>query len=66
MFALEESTAQSQNLCMECGIDMGECNPRQLCGKTRCEMKDNLDSKEIVLDAALQTASSILLFIQSL
>lgn len=24
------------NLCIECGIDMGECNPRQLCGKTRC------------------------------
>ena len=47
MFALEESTAHSQNLCMECGIDMGECNPRQLCGKTRCEMKDNLDSLNI-------------------
>lgn len=24
------------NLCIECGIDMGDCNPRQLCGKTRC------------------------------
>ena len=47
MFALEESTAHSQNLCMECGIDMGEGNPRQLCGKTRCEMKDNLDSLNI-------------------
>ena len=47
MFALDESTAHSQNLCMECGIDMGECNPRQLCGKTRCEMKDNLDSLNI-------------------
>lgn len=22
--------------CMECGIDMGSCNPRQLCGKTYC------------------------------
>ena len=43
MLALEESTAHSQNLCMECGIDMGEYNPRQLCGETRCEMKDNLD-----------------------
>ena len=25
---------------MECGVDMGDCNPRQLCGKTRCLMKD--------------------------
>ena len=22
--------------CLECGIDMGINNPRQLCGKTRC------------------------------
>lgn len=22
--------------CIECGIDMGSCNPRQLCGKTFC------------------------------
>ena len=22
--------------CLECGIDMGRCNPRQLCGKTYC------------------------------
>jgi hypothetical protein len=25
-----------QNLCVECKIDMGDCNPRQLCGKTKC------------------------------
>lgn len=24
------------NRCLECGIDMGPQNPRQLCGKTRC------------------------------
>jgi len=24
------------NKCLECGIDMGRCNPRQLCGKTYC------------------------------
>jgi hypothetical protein len=24
------------NLCIECGIDMGECNPRQYCGKYYC------------------------------
>jgi hypothetical protein len=25
-----------QNLCLECGIDMGDGNPRQLCGKSHC------------------------------
>ena len=25
------------NHCLECGIDMGECNPRQLCGKWVCD-----------------------------
>lgn len=24
------------NLCMDCGVDMGNCNPRQLCGKWKC------------------------------
>ena len=24
------------NRCLECNIDMGECNPRQLCGKWYC------------------------------
>lgn len=24
------------NRCLVCGIDMGSCNPRQLCGKIRC------------------------------
>ena len=24
------------NRCLECGIDMGKSNPRQLCGKTYC------------------------------
>lgn len=28
------------NLCVECGIDMGDCNPRQYCRKTYCENKD--------------------------
>ena len=27
---------EEKNLCLECGIDMGPENPRQLCGKTRC------------------------------
>ena len=25
-----------KNLCLDCGIDMGPTNPRQLCGKTHC------------------------------
>jgi len=25
-----------KNRCVECGIDMGKDNPRQLCGKTTC------------------------------
>ena len=25
-----------QNTCVECGIDMGLYNPRQLCGKLKC------------------------------
>ncbi len=25
-----------KNLCIECGVDMGDCNPRQYCGKTKC------------------------------
>jgi len=27
------------NKCLECGIDMGPTNPRQLCGKWRCDNK---------------------------
>ena len=27
------------NCCVECGIDMGPQNPRQLCGKWRCVNK---------------------------
>jgi hypothetical protein len=23
--------------CCQCGVDMGPCNPRQLCGKYRCD-----------------------------
>lgn len=27
---------RSMNLCMVCGVDLGDENPRQLCGKNRC------------------------------
>jgi hypothetical protein len=25
------------NRCVECGVDIGECNPRQYCGKWQCD-----------------------------
>ncbi len=34
-----ESTPQ--NLCIVCGVDIGDANPRQLCGKTYCMYKDD-------------------------
>ena len=27
----------TKNRCLTCNVDMGECNPRQLCGKWRCD-----------------------------
>jgi hypothetical protein len=27
------------NKCLVCGVDMGECNPRQYCGKTYCYLE---------------------------
>jgi hypothetical protein len=27
------------NKCLACGIDMGDCNPRQYCGKTYCYLE---------------------------
>ena len=29
-----------KNTCISCGRDMGRCNPRQLCGKTKCDFWD--------------------------
>ena len=37
------------NLCIECGIDMGDCNPRQLCGKWCCLFAGD-DDKNVVDD----------------
>jgi hypothetical protein len=35
--ALVESNKMGlKNRCIECGVDMGYQNPRQLCGKTIC------------------------------
>jgi hypothetical protein len=30
------NSLEFKNRCVECGIDMGKDNPRQLCGKTKC------------------------------
>lgn len=45
---------QYLNRCLICGVDMGDCNPRQLCGKWRCLDEDvytespNTPKKQIV------------------
>ena len=31
---------EKSNYCVDCGVDMGPQNPRQLCGKTICEKID--------------------------
>lgn len=31
--------------CNECGEFMGLCNPRQLCGKTKCYNQDKIDTQ---------------------
>ncbi len=28
--------------CIECGVDMGTCNPRQLCGKWVCYLNPDV------------------------
>ena len=41
---LEENiTDIEKNKCIDCGIDIGRCNPRQLCGKLYCINKDILN-----------------------
>ena len=34
-----EETFDDTNRCTECGVDLGELNPRQYCGKTHCDNK---------------------------
>ena len=33
---IEENSEGMINRCTVCQVDMGRCNPRQLCGKTYC------------------------------
>lgn len=37
---IEDNIKSQINKCLECGCDMGENNPRQLCGKTFCYLSD--------------------------
>jgi hypothetical protein len=37
------------NRCVECGVDLGSCNPRQLCGKIRCVNEPLLEEPFVVL-----------------
>lgn len=49
-YTVEYLSDEDINLCLECGIDMGPMNPRQLCGKWRClnegfiDLSDNEDN----------------------
>ena len=35
-YTVEYLSDEDVNLCLDCGVDMGPMNPRQLCGKWRC------------------------------
>lgn len=37
--AVYKHSRGTKNRCVECGEDMGECNPRQLCSKTFCSTR---------------------------
>lgn len=42
----ESSNSKSENLCVLCGENMGENNPRQLCYKTYCGFITSFDCDE--------------------
>ena len=46
----EYASDEEPNLCMECGIDLGPMNPRQLCGKWRCLNEAMIDDKTTTAD----------------
>lgn len=49
---VENAYIPDKNLCVICGTDMGDCNPRQLCGKTHCLFPplDMVESQEVSED----------------
>ena len=46
-----------KNFCTVCHVDMGEANPRQLCGKTRCLRQDEIDLTDENVTTAVTTVS---------
>ncbi len=36
------------NLCTVCGVDMGDINPRQLCGKLICDNQESVDREKYI------------------
>ena len=46
----KEDETSLQNLCTVCDDDMGESNPRQLCGKTKCLNSDDNGSDCVELN----------------
>ena len=46
------------NLCVECGVDMGYCNPRQYCGKTYCENEKYITELKDEFSDAIRMSSS--------
>ena len=43
MMRINDEDDEMKNLCTVCNVDMGDNNPRQLCGKSRCLQIDNND-----------------------
>ena len=56
VFDLKKPSERPSNRCTECGVDMGDCNPRQLCGKTVCRnpmaWEDDDEMPELIDDDA--------------
>ena len=40
-----------KNLCIVCSTDMGENNPRQLCGKTKCLNQYDVEEEDVFISA---------------
>jgi hypothetical protein len=43
---IKEENKEEDNRCMICGIDMGSCNPRQLCCKTYCPNEFEIEQED--------------------
>ena len=43
---LRDNTRGFKNRCVRCKVDMGECNPRQLCCKTHCGVYSESENEE--------------------